>query len=109
VRGALGQTVLLIRQQLSPQERELWFEYASRKLDHVQESFVRPARRKPANNKLRRVTSPNEESLIFEHQLMSEEEQARWRNNILRNAAWLFERPGPIPEKTGGLPGSLFL
>ena len=109
MRGALGRTVLLIRQQLSPREREIWFDYASGKLDQVQESFVRPTRRKPANNQPPAVASPNEEVLIFEHQLMSEEEQARWRNNILRNAARLFEKAGPLPEKTGDLPGSLFL
>jgi hypothetical protein len=108
MRGALGRTVLLIRQQLSPWEREIWFECASRKLDHVQESFVRPTRRKPVNNKRSALAPPNEELLIFEHQLMSEEEQDHWRNNILRNAARLFERPGPIREKNSGLPGSFF-
>ena len=109
MRGALGRTVLLIRQQLSPRERELWFEYASQKLNHAQESAVRPTRRKPANRKPPAVALPNEELLVFEHQLMSEGEQARWRNNILRNAARLFENAGPIREKSGGLPGSLFL
>ena len=103
--NALGPTVSTVRQQLSPQERELWFECADEKLRKLQEGAVRPMHRKPSCEVVR-PSNPEEGALILQHQGMSEAEQAAWRGDILRKAARLFERssaPAPRASRDHGL------
>ena len=86
MRRALGPTVKVIRQQLSPQERALWFQYARQKLSGLQEAAARPAPR----GKNSAITP--EDKLLRQYEAMSEEEQAAWRGNILQRAARLLQR-----------------
>ena len=80
-----------IRQQLSPQEREMWFRCAGRKLSELQDDAVRPMRRGKSSLNCSCSSNPDEEALILQHQFMSEEEQAAWRGDILQKAAQLFQ------------------
>ena len=102
--GALGRTVYVIRQQLSPRERELWFELASRRLGMIQETSTRATRRKSPPKQTHTGVS-EEELLVLRHRVMSEEERADWRKNILRRTARLLKRSraaveGKIPPRT---------
>jgi hypothetical protein len=100
VGGALGRTVNVIRQQLSPRERELWFELASHRLRVIQETSPRATRRKSSPKQIRTGVSV-EELLVLRHRVMSEEEQAEWRKSILRRTARLLERSRTgVEEKT---------
>ena len=91
VGGALGRTVFVIRQQLSPREREIWFALASRRIRQIQETPNRTPRRKSATRKVR-TSIRAENLLVVQHQVMSEEERAEWRENILRKTARLLEK-----------------
>ena len=93
MRSALGPTVAVIRQQLSPQERALWFEHAHRKLSGLQEAAGRAARRG------KNYDGKSDHELIREYQEMSEQEQAAWRGNILQHAARLFRRSSANPHR----------
>src|SRR6476659_9259109 len=96
----MGRTVYVIRQQLSPRERELWFELASRRLLVIQETSGRATRRKSPPKQTRSGVS-EEELLVLRHRVMSEEEQAEWRKSILRRTARLLERSRiGVEEKT---------
>ena len=86
-----------IRQQLSPQEREIWFRCAGRKLRELQDEAARPMPRGKSSLYGSCPSNPDEESLILQHQDMSEEEQAAWRGNILRKASQLFQRSSAGP------------
>ena len=77
----------------------MWFRCAGRKLREIQEETVRPMRRGKSSLNSCSPSSPDEESLILQHQAMSEEEQAAWRGDILRKAAQLFQRSSAAPCK----------
>ena len=98
--GALGRTVNVIRQQLSPRERELWFELASRRLRVIQETSPRATRRKSPPKQTHTGVS-EDELLVLRHRVMSEEERAEWRKNILRRTARHLKRSrAGVEEKT---------